>query len=333
MTSIDYRSATTLDQERKYKPHVKELERENRFLELKKDKIENFERMKREWEHKEKELEESRIRNKQKIVRRKLELKNLIEKDLCYDPHEDKYHPSCEYFSKSSKGNLNSNLFIDKLRERRKIEAKKDEEDRLREIEEIKIEKERKKQEEIKRQEEIRKEEERKNRAKSRFTEIVPVPKASEEKPSDDMKVEPSANVPQPPPPIPSVNNNPQAYFTPQNVPEGTFPLRVLEQSNVNMLRNPKGEVNFPPPPPPIQGTVQQPVFNPPPPPPQYNQSELLVSAPPLPKIAATFKQATQEAAEEESDPKKIKNISLTETLKELDQRKQEIEAREKEMK
>lgn len=112
MTSIDYRSATTLDQEKKYKPSARELERENRFLEIEKSKIEEFEKLKRNWESKEKDYEDSKIREKQKALRRKADLEKLIREDLEYDYHEDKYHPSCPYFSKSSKGKKYCHLYF-----------------------------------------------------------------------------------------------------------------------------------------------------------------------------------------------------------------------------
>ena len=104
MTTIDYRSATTLDQDKTYKPSIRELERQTRLMEREKNKIQEFEHLKREWEMREKDYEDSKIREKQKLARRKADLEKLIQEDLEYDPHEDKYHPSCPYFSKSSKG-------------------------------------------------------------------------------------------------------------------------------------------------------------------------------------------------------------------------------------
>lgn len=104
MTSIDYRSATTLDQARRYKPHIKEVERETRFLELEKDRIQKYEKLKRNWEHKEKKYEEAKVKEREKKAKREQELQELIKRDLEYDPHDDKYHPSCPDFSKSSKG-------------------------------------------------------------------------------------------------------------------------------------------------------------------------------------------------------------------------------------
>mmetsp|Transcript_3194 Transcript_3194/g.2912 ORF Transcript_3194/g.2912 Transcript_3194/m.2912 type:complete len:537 (-) Transcript_3194:45-1655(-) len=306
MTSIDYRSATTLDQARRYKPHIKEIERENRFLELEKDKIQKYERLRRNWEAKEIKYEEAKLKEKQKEARREADLQELIKRDLEYDPHEDKYHSSCPYFSKSSK---------EKKRERRKREAQLDEKDRLREIQEIKEEEERKIEEEKKRIEELKREEERKNRAQTRFTEISKIKKEAETPSNVNKDVEMTdvnnqnqqldPNTPQP------LAHN-ASFFPQQNSNPGMIPLRMPNQMN---------PANLPPPPPMPQAQTDvpqpAPAFNPPPPPPQMHQRS---------EVAAQFKEAVTEDIEGPATLLKTEDSTLNENLAFLEQKRKQIE-------
>jgi hypothetical protein len=84
MATIDYRSSTTLETKVKYKPHIKELERENRYLEKVKDKEIQYQRLLADWEAREKDFEESKLKIKQKEYRRLQELPDLILDEIKY---------------------------------------------------------------------------------------------------------------------------------------------------------------------------------------------------------------------------------------------------------
>jgi hypothetical protein len=84
MTTIDYRSSTTLESKVKFKPHIKEVERENRYLEKEKDKAIQFQRLLSDWEAREKDFENSKQKEKQKEYRRLQELPDLILDEIKY---------------------------------------------------------------------------------------------------------------------------------------------------------------------------------------------------------------------------------------------------------
>ena len=87
-------------------------------------------------------------------------LEKLMKKDLNFMGTAEEYYKT---LSKRER---------EVIKEKRAEEAELDKQDRLKEIEEIKIEEAKRKEEERKRLEEQRKQEERKRRPKSRFTEI-----------------------------------------------------------------------------------------------------------------------------------------------------------------
>lgn len=154
-------------------------------------------------------------------------------------------------------------------------------------------------EEERKRLEEVKKEEERKQRAKSRFTEIKEVSTIS--KPdiipeSEEIKEE---VVPK------------QEYYTPQNVPTGSFPLRIPNQIEVGKLLTSKLLVNLPPPPPPQPKPVQ---------------ADVVMQ--PERTVAPVFNEAANEETSQ-THALKTESAVLNERLDELEQKRKVNEARE----
>lgn len=226
-------ASVVIDSQRKFKPHYREIERENRVMDRDKEKEIEYQRLLSDWEAKERDYEDSKNRDKQRQIRREQELKNMIDEDLKYDSSDDKNN------SKHHKGKPLPKVdrFAEKRKQKRAREAERDQEDRLKEQEEIRIEEEKRQEEERKRQEEIRKAEERKRRPKSRFTEIK---ETKSETPKNDPAPYNPATFSIPPPQnnleddseiVRSKDANKSGYYVPQNAPEGAIPLRIPGQS------------------------------------------------------------------------------------------------------
>lgn len=205
-------------------------------------------------------------------------------------------------------------------------EEERDAEDRQREQQEIEEEKKRKEEEEQRRLEELKKEEERKNRAKSRFTEITPnlSKKIEPKEQTNPISQNINLNLPPAPPPqdIPQSNNQYSQnaeYYVPQNAPEGAIPLRIPGQVDPSNRFKFTRLATLPPPPPGSVPQISQPIFNPPPPAPSNNPSSAMNA----------FHEASLENPNGTSSPK-ANMEALNQSLKQLEAKRKEIEELEK---
>lgn len=197
-----------------------------------------YQKLYSDWIAKEKEYEETKLKEKQKEQKKEEELKKLIDDDLNYDSADDKDNKNSLLYSKHHKG-IHKPIFnyIEKRRLKREKEAERDEEDREKEKEEIRIEEERQ-EEERKRIEELKKAKERKIRPKSRFTEIKDPQLSTNENPlksiseqnTEDMINQAQISIPPPQNSFSDYNEGNVSrgeYFTPANAPPGARPLRT----------------------------------------------------------------------------------------------------------